>query len=157
MRKGLGTLLQWGHNRLTGRDYARWYLDEWLRLEDEAGFRSTFYFVAADEQKSSYDPNYNVTEPRLAAQLRSMVERGWEIGVHGSFDSYCSAQRLSAERERLQDVLDAPVEGIRQHYLRFAVPDTWVYQSAPVIAMTLPWAFATGWVSEPVWPLLYAL
>jgi len=128
LRKGLGTLLQWGQNRLTGRDYARWYLDEWLRLEDERGLRSTCYLVSAGNDKSSYDPNYDVAEMRLSAQLRSMAKRGWEIGVHGSFDSYRSAQRTRAELQRLQDVLSAPVHGIRQHYLRLAVPDTWTYQ-----------------------------
>ena len=128
LRKGLGTLLQWGRNRLTGCDYARWYFDEWLRLEDEAGFRSTFYLVAASDDKSSYDPNYDIAEPRLAAQLRFMAKRGWEIGAHGSFDSYRSAQRICAERQRLQGVLGTPVDGIRQHYLRLALPDTWVHQ-----------------------------
>jgi hypothetical protein len=56
-----------------------------------------------------------------------MSERGWEIGVHSSFDSYRSSQKIRAERERLQAVLGECVKGVRQHYLRFAVPDTWLY------------------------------
>jgi hypothetical protein len=128
LRKGVGTLLQWVRNLLVRRDYARWYLDEWLRLEDEMGFRSTFYFVSAGDDKNSRDPNYDVMDARLAAKLRSMSEHGWEIGVHSSFDSYRSSQKICAERHRLQNVLEEHIRGVRQHYLRFAVPETWLYQ-----------------------------
>jgi peptidoglycan/xylan/chitin deacetylase (PgdA/CDA1 family) len=125
LRKGGGTLLQWARNRLTGTRYSRWYLDEWLRLEDSAGFRSTFFFVAAGADKHRRDPSYDVTEERLAATLRRMSADGWEVGVHGSFDSYDSAARIRDEKRRLEQVLERPVLGIRQHYLRFAFPLTW--------------------------------
>ncbi len=130
LKKGGGTIAQWGSNKLSGRAYPREYLDEWRRFEDELGLRSSFYFVSAARNKSSYDPNYDVAEPRLRSKIEELTGQGWEVGVHGSFDSYDCPDCLAEERERLATVVGRDVIGVRQHYLRFRAPETWAYQQA---------------------------
>lgn len=130
LKKGGGTIAQWGINKVSGRAYPREYLDEWKRFERELDLRSSFYFVSAGRDKCSYDPNYDVDEPMLRPRIRELAEEGWEVGVHGSFDSFDRADRLAEERERLSTVVGDDVVGVRQHYLRFRAPDTWAFQQA---------------------------
>ena len=101
---------------------------------ERAGVRSTFYFLAGalpDEP----DFRYRLDDPRLRPVLRSIGDRGHEIGLHASYQSYRQPERLAREREALVGAChEAGVEqaawGVRSHYLRLAVPETWRDQEA---------------------------
>jgi hypothetical protein len=100
-----------------------WNFDTVTELEDRHGFRSSFYFVTGPESVNR-DPLYHVDAPRIAQLLVQLHEGGWEVGVHGSFDSYLHAAKLQAQRKKLESLTGSPVRGIRQHYLRLKVPET---------------------------------
>ena len=96
--------------------------------------RSTFYFIAGAEPGDP-DYRYRLSDPRFAGLLRRIDARGHEVGLHGSYASYRSADRLRIEADALQDACRAAgVEraswGVRQHYLRFEAPTTWRHQAA---------------------------
>ena len=57
--------------------------------------------------------------------LRRLTARGWEVGLHGSFDSFRSAESLAAERQDVAALAGHDVCGCRQHFLRFERPTTW--------------------------------
>jgi peptidoglycan/xylan/chitin deacetylase (PgdA/CDA1 family) len=44
---------------------------------------------------------------------------GHEIGLHGSFATMETSGAFEAERGRMERILGGPVEGVRQHFLRF--------------------------------------
>ena len=113
----------------TGERYRSWRLDDWLALEEDAGVRSTFFFMT-DQRGYPFTGTYDVREPSLTRQLRSMAARGWEIGLHAGFDTYRSTRELRGEKAHLERALGQPVRGVRQHFLRFAAPDTWRAQAA---------------------------
>ena len=50
---------------------------------------------------------------------------GWEVGLHGSYDSYNNRDILRKEKNQLEAILGKPIEGIRQHYLNLEIPLTW--------------------------------
>ncbi len=100
-----------------------WNFEAVLDLEARAGFRSTFFFVP-EAQSVKRDPPYDIDAPRLRNLLVRLQTGGWEVGVHGSFDSYLDAKVLRAQREKLERALGSPVRGVRQHYLRLRIPDT---------------------------------
>lgn len=119
-----------------------WQFDDILALEDDLGVRSSFYFLREKgmlerplgewttprywiEALGRYDPE----SPEMVELLKTLERGGWEVGLHGSFDSYREPARLRYEKESLESILGHEVLGGRQHYLNLDTPDTWRYQA----------------------------
>jgi len=121
-----------------------WQFENVRALEEDLGVRSAFYFL--DEQRlfrdrplrdllspkawRLYAGRYDPTEPPFPEIIRDLDARGWEVGLHGSYESYADADRIAAEKETLESILGHAVVGGRQHYLNLEVPDTWRRQAA---------------------------
>lgn len=115
-----------------------WQFDDVMALEEDLGVRSAFYFLTEpplwEKPPSRWlDPaawvqhvgRYDVGDPDIAEAIRKLDRGGWEVGLHGSYDSFDDPHRLAYEKSELEAVLDGPVRGCRQHYLRLAIPETW--------------------------------
>jgi peptidoglycan/xylan/chitin deacetylase (PgdA/CDA1 family) len=116
-----------------------WTFDRVLSIEAELGVRSAFYFL--DEQRlfrdrpvrewfdldawQLYADRYSLDDPAIAELIGRLDRGGWEVGLHGSYESYDDRGRLRREKHRLERVLGKPVLGGRQHYLNRTLPDTW--------------------------------
>ena len=126
--RGLFYMVQglWGRLAHRGMDPA-WQFERIMALEQEHGFRSSFYFVPL-ATSAGRDPAYDIDDSRMRAIIRQLCDGGWEIGVHGSYHSYRNAGQLRREREKLEAVLGGAAAGIRQHYLRFAGNETFSAQ-----------------------------
>jgi hypothetical protein len=102
---------------------------EWIMAaHEERGLRGAFYFIAGGD--SRHDAAYRIGDPWIRGLLRRIHERGHEVGLHPSYDSYADPGRIAGELGELRRVCEeegielGPVGG-RQHFLRFANPDTW--------------------------------
>jgi hypothetical protein len=102
------------------------------RGEGERGVRSSFNFCMTSgkgyhPENGYWDPHYKVTDPGFRETLSGLRDRGFEVGLHGSYDSgsYRDPQSLRNEKRRLEELLQGPVYGGRQHYLRFSATETW--------------------------------
>ena len=69
------------------------------------------------------DFNYRVEE--LETYISEVVDRGFEIGLHGGWEAYKDRNKLHNEKTRLEKTLNKKVEGYRNHYLLFKQPETW--------------------------------
>lgn len=99
-----------------------WYnLEELMELERMYDATSSFYFLALDE--GEIDFNYDVSE--IADVAGTLIDDGWEVGLHGSRKAFDDAERMVLEKQRLENVLGKEVVGYRNHYLCFQTPDTW--------------------------------
>jgi len=99
-----------------------------MRTSEAAGLRSAFYFIAG--RTHPYDGRYDLEDEWVQRLMRRIHERGHEIGLHPSYNTYRDAQRTAAELRRLRDALrrtgvETEVRGGRQHYLRWRNPETW--------------------------------
>jgi peptidoglycan/xylan/chitin deacetylase (PgdA/CDA1 family) len=110
-----------GRNRRDYRFNPYWNFREILALEESLDAKSSFYFKTAAQDPVGW--TYSIEDAR--DELRYMTDRGWEVGLHGGFFSYNNPEELKAEKKRLENALGKEVVGIRMHYLRFDVPDTW--------------------------------
>ena len=91
------------------------YIPGMLDAIESLGFRSTLFAVA--QAKHRRDPNYRIEE--VASQLKVAARRGFEIGVHGSYQSVVHGNTLKAESKALQNWTGETPAGSRQHWLRF--------------------------------------
>lgn len=102
---------------------------DWYMTECEKHNRvATFYFIA-DSTAGSIDGDYDIFDQKILYLLRSILQRGHEVGVHGSYNSYRSGSQIKFEREKLNNALTKAgvsyqVEGSRQHYLRWDLSKT---------------------------------
>jgi len=115
-----------GDNDLAPYDY-------WLDEESRHGFHSTFFILPEQlAQPTVHDHFYHYHDIVLCEGIRmsfasatqQVRKRGWEIGLHGSYDSAFNAQILRAERDQLECMLGQPVSAVRQHFLRFNIDIT---------------------------------
>lgn len=118
-----------------GRPY--WNFDRILRLEQSFGVKSSFYFLQESRHFRYSSPRewavslgkYRFDDEQVASVIQTLDQRGWEVGLHGSFESFRNEELLRKEKRDLEDVLGREVEGIRQHYLNLIIPKTWQHQA----------------------------
>jgi len=101
---------------------------EWIMdLSDKHGLTSAFYFICG--RTSNMDADYEPEHPAIRTLMRRIHQRGHEIGLHPSYNTYRHPEAIAAEAKRLRKI--ATEEGIEQaqwggrmHYLRWEQPTT---------------------------------
>jgi len=110
-----------------------WNFERIMDLERSLDIRSTFYFLEESRRLATSRPRewalavgkYQFRETPIADAIHRLDRLGWEVGLHGSYDSYRNPELLAREKRALEDVVGHPVVGIRQHYLNLEIPGTW--------------------------------
>jgi hypothetical protein len=92
-----------------------------IELEAKYEAKSSFYFLTTS--KDPYNWTYDVED--IKYELQNIVDSGCEVGLHGGYFSYNDPKALKYEKNYLEKVLGRKVIGVRMHWLRFDVPDTW--------------------------------
>jgi len=114
-----------------------WQFEAIMDLESSLGVRSAFYFLR-EKHLLERDPTdwldpfywvehvgrYDFRAPEVRDLLARLDEGGWEVGLHGSYDSYDDPDRLQREKALLESALGGSVAGGRQHHLNRG-PETW--------------------------------
>lgn len=105
-------------------DMFDWMLD----VNERAGNRMSFYFLCT-EPRTRFDAHYSIQEPRIGRLLKRIVDRGHEVGLHGSYHAYRDSVGMAEERMALQQALrgqgiEREIADNRQHYLRWHTPET---------------------------------
>lgn len=100
-----------------------------MRRSEELGLRSSFYFMAGNTG-GGIDGNYSIDDPWILRLLRRISDRGHEVGLHPSYNTFLDAEATARELRALSAACStAGVKqssfGGRQHYLRWANPSTW--------------------------------
>jgi peptidoglycan/xylan/chitin deacetylase (PgdA/CDA1 family) len=113
-----------------------WNIEKIMGIEEKLGVRSTFFFLNESKKLKIFRPktyelalgNYDIFDSQVVEAIRKLDMGGWEIGVHGSYDSYNNVMLLAKEKRELEIIVGKPIMGIRQHYLNLEVPKTWELQ-----------------------------
>jgi hypothetical protein len=103
---------------------------EFIMNESENNnIKSAFFFIAG-HTAGLIDGYYDLDMPKIRQLMRKIHERGHEIGLHPSYNTFLSKANLKNEFDNLRRV--AEIENIqqdrwggRQHYLRWKAPETW--------------------------------
>ncbi|MBK9796360.1 MAG: hypothetical protein IPP58_07660 [Holophagaceae bacterium] len=99
---------------------------DWLRLEERFGYRSTFFFLPyPDTHPHVLDGDYRFSDRvrfdnrviRVADMMKEIALAGWEIGLHGTYNSATQKGMLKRQKESVEDIIGREVRSVRQHYL----------------------------------------
>jgi uncharacterized protein DUF7033 len=100
-----------------------------MDVSERHGLRSAFYFLAHRDERPREGP-FLFEDPWVRTLIGRIGRRGHEVGIHPSHGTHLDAERTRQEVARLMRV--AEDEGVhqerwggRQHFLRWANPDTW--------------------------------
>jgi len=86
------------------------------------GFKSHFYFLVNGTSK--YDNRFDITSTKVQEIIKEIEKQGNKIGMHPSYSSYLDEKQILKEKQILDDLVSNSEYGVRTHYLRFKVPDT---------------------------------
>lgn len=100
-----------------------------MDVSERHGLRSAFYFIAG-RSAGRIDGFYSLDAPWVRGLMRRIYERGHELGVHPSYNTYRNSARTKEEFEKLLCVAEEEriyqeKWGGRQHFLRWENPLTW--------------------------------
>lgn len=102
---------------------------DWLMDVSEAnGLKSAFYFICGCTN-AKYDADYDINHPAIRYLIRKISQRGHEVGIHPSYETFRDFEQLKREFDVLIKVAES--EGVaqkawggRMHYLRWKQPQT---------------------------------
>lgn len=95
-----------------------WYMD----ICEKAGLKCAFYFLADNSEENN--GCYNLNDKKIKRLLKYIDNRGHEIGIHGTYQSFNNLDKAKAQKQRLESYMRSlnisqKVIGNRQHYLRW--------------------------------------
>ncbi len=118
--------VKWG-----GVDDPFYFFDKYREQHLAMNPRPKFFFEVGDFGK--YDKNCPWNHPKMQ-ELIQKTDADFEVGIHPSFRSHTSIDRLKMEHQRLEKTLGHPVTQSRQHFLKMSLPET--YQRLISIGIT---------------------
>jgi len=112
-----------------------WNFDDIIKTENSFNIKSTFYFL---NESIPFDflsiknwplslGRYKIDNERILNIIKFLDENGFEVGVHGSFNSFNNLDLLKKEKKQLELILNKEIIGIRQHHLNLN-ENTWNIQ-----------------------------
>jgi len=96
---------------------------------EQIGVKSAF-FLKGGRTSPAHDSEYSLNAPWARALIRKIADRGHEVGIHPSFETFgdraaISREFLTVRRACEEEGIRQSVWGGRQHYLRWSNPITW--------------------------------
>src|SRR5215475_8230154 len=85
-------------------------IPDYMDIEDKYGLRSTFFFRTEYENGTLLD---------YENDIRSLLDGGWEIGLHSDPSSVDSKDKLLKEKKQLEEISNRTIVANRVHYLKF--------------------------------------
>jgi hypothetical protein len=102
-----------------------WTLPTFMEMERRLGFTASYYFQAeAGNGSVSHlsffraESHYTLSEARVRHFIGDLLENGFEVGLHGTYQAGFDQDKLLREKAALAAVMNAEPLGHRQHYLR---------------------------------------
>ncbi len=96
--------------------------DTFDRLFDQGNHRKIVYIMAGGT--SPNDEKYDIDNDMFRSISDLAIERGYQIGLHPSYNSYDNYIMITQEREKLQNATGQKIRTSRQHFLRFSFDET---------------------------------
>jgi len=140
------------HLNPNGREDPWWNFDWMMKIEKELGIRSAFYFL---KQEDRFDNSlYQYHHKKIKHLITTLNDEGFEVGLHGTMRTATDGKRLLQQKNEFIQSTNLQPKGIRQHYLRFSIPQTFKHQMAAGFRYDTSLTFAErdGFRNGYCWP-----
>ena len=115
-----------------------WRFDDIRTLERGFGIDSTWFVIP--RQRHRLDTPFTLRRRRDRQQVDALRADGQEVGVHGSCAGLERTELATTERQEMEGAV-----GVRQHWLRFTVEESWPAQAAAGYRYDSSLGFTRGW------------
>ena len=101
-----------------------WIMDR----SEEIGLRSSFFFISG-RTDAKRDAHYDISHPTIRKLIRHISQRGHQIGLHPSYQTFATPSLIVKEALHLREVcaeegVSQSIWGGRMHVLRWQHPTT---------------------------------
>ncbi len=117
--------------------------DYLMTLAEKNGTRFQFNFIGGG--KTKFEGYYNIDDPQINELMAEIKSRGHHIGLHPSYATCHDSSLIEKEKRAVEASAGVSISKSRQHYLRFAMPETWRHLSNAGIAEDS----TLGYAAEP--------
>jgi peptidoglycan/xylan/chitin deacetylase (PgdA/CDA1 family) len=93
-----------------------------LKIKDEYNVKTVFFFLIGDY--TTFDKNISSSNTTFKSLIKSVADYA-NIGLHPSYFTFKSVEKLKKEKLRLENIINTPITFSRQHYLRLSIPETY--------------------------------
>jgi peptidoglycan/xylan/chitin deacetylase (PgdA/CDA1 family) len=92
--------------------------DEIMEEERKYHYKSTFFFASMNRfgDWGSIDVLYDINRPYFKKIFKDIIDNGFEIGLHASYNAHKKIGCLIQEKETLSETAKIEVGGLRHHY-----------------------------------------
>jgi len=87
-------------------------------------FNSSLHYFALIGDYSTYDKNPKYSKIGFRKLLKTLSDN-YPIGIHPSYESFRSPEKVEMEVKRLEDIIEKKITSARCHFLRIKFPDTY--------------------------------
>ncbi|GAA4311577.1 polysaccharide deacetylase family protein [Compostibacter hankyongensis] len=99
-----------------------------MQLAEKEKMDLVFYFIC-DHSAAGIDGNYSINDKLISNLISEINQRGHQIGVHFSYNTYLDGKQINKEVGIFKDKLGLlgikqDITGSRQHYLRYKTSET---------------------------------
>jgi hypothetical protein len=116
--------------------------DYLIEIQKKYNTETVYFFLVADYGHN--DKNVPVTNRDFVTLIKSVSDYA-KVGVHPSFASNTSPEKIKVEIKRLTGIIHKEINSSRQHFLIFRLPDT--YRLLAEAGITDE--YSMGYASEP--------
>lgn len=100
---------------------------DWIFSHCDPGHTHFFLLTA---RRAPQDGRHTLQTRAYGELIRQMAAHGYAIGIHPSYLSYDRPDQIAEESQALAQFLGQPITASRQHFLRYALPDTFRHLQA---------------------------
>jgi hypothetical protein len=105
-----------------------WSFQFIMTVERDCNCSSTWFFLNKDG--SDKDSDYSINDRSIRAVIHELKAEGHEIGLHSSFKVAGDESALLAAKTELARVVESELLGVRNHFLNFEFPASFLSQKA---------------------------
>jgi peptidoglycan/xylan/chitin deacetylase (PgdA/CDA1 family) len=99
-----------------------WNFTYLTNIEQKYNIKSIFFFNQKGDRYN--DGLFSIYEKRIQSLIKFLLNKGCEIGYHGTVKSAYDSNEMKNTLRKLQDIINQNIYGGRQHRLQFILPYT---------------------------------
>lgn len=88
------------------------------KQEGKRGIPATYFIMLSREN------TWGLNKKKYAKTLKEIHRKGNEIALHPGYESYDNLAFIKKEKAKLEELAGIRINGVRNHFLRFKMPDT---------------------------------